>query len=45
MVGEFRDATVERLLRSIGGDISGKIVGHRMEFYIICRECLARSAE
>ena len=44
-IGEFRDATVERLLRSIGQDISGDIVGHRMEFYIVCRECLARSEE
>ena len=40
-VGEFRDATVERLLRAVGGDISDQIVGHRMEFYIICRQCLA----
>ena len=42
-VGEFRDATIERLMRTIGGDISGEIVGHRMEFYIVCRDCLARS--
>ena len=42
-VDEFRDATIERLLRAIGGDISGEIVGHRMEFYIICQECLALS--
>ena len=40
-VGEFRDATIERLLRGVGGDIADRIVGHRMEFYIICRECLA----
>jgi Fe2+ or Zn2+ uptake regulation protein len=40
-VGEFRDATVERLLRAVGSNISDQIVGHRMEFYIICRECLA----
>jgi Fur family ferric uptake transcriptional regulator len=43
-VREFRDATVERLLRTIGEDISGDIVGHRMEFYVVCRECLAKSA-
>ena len=42
-VGEFRDATVERLMRTIGEDISGEIVGHRMEFYIVCRECMAGS--
>lgn len=40
-VGEFRDATIERLLRGVGGDIADRIVGHRMEFYIICRDCLA----
>ncbi len=39
-VGEFRDATIERLLRAVGGDISGEIVGHRMEFYITCERCL-----
>ena len=42
-VGEFRDATVERLMRTIGEDISGEMVGHRMEFYIVCRECMAGS--
>ena len=42
MISEFRDVTVERLLRSIGEDISGDIVGHRMEFYIVCQDCLAR---
>ena len=42
-VGEFRDATIERLMRAIGEDISGDIVGHRMEFYIHCRECTAES--
>ena len=40
-VGEFRDSTVERVLRTIGADIPGKIVGHRMEFYITCQDCLA----
>jgi Fur family ferric uptake transcriptional regulator len=40
-VGEFRAATVERLLRAIGGDIQGQVVGHRMEFYINCYQCLA----
>jgi len=40
-VSEFRDATIERFLRTIGSDISGEIVGHRMEFYIICQQCAA----
>jgi Fur family ferric uptake transcriptional regulator len=42
-VGEFRDSTVERVLRTIGADIPGKIVGHRMEFYITCQDCLGIS--
>ncbi len=43
-VGDFRDATIERLLRSIGGEVSGEIVGHRIEFYITCRDCMTRAA-
>jgi len=39
-IGEFRDSTVERMVRSVGRDISGEIVGHRMEFYVICTDCL-----
>ena len=38
-VGEFRAATVERLLRAISADIPGSVVGHRMEFYITCNQC------
>ena len=43
-VGEFRDNTIERLVRALGGHISGEIVGHRMEFHIVCEQCLATSA-
>ena len=43
-VGEFRDITIERLVRAIGEDISGEIVGHRMEFHIVCEQCLAASS-
>ena len=43
-VGEFRAVTIERLLRAIGDDISGEIVGHRIEFYITCQDCLTNSA-
>ncbi len=39
-VGEFRDSTIERMLRAMRKDIPGQIVGHRVEFYIICQECL-----
>ena len=38
-VTEFRDATAERLLRTLGEGIAGTIVGHRMEFYVVCRSC------
>ena len=39
MVGEFRHATIERLLRAIGQEISGEIVGHRLEVFITCADC------
>lgn len=39
-VGEFRAATVERLMRAIGDDIPGDIVGHRIEMYVTCVQCL-----
>ena len=38
-VGEFRAATVERLMRGFGSSIPGQIVGHRIEIYIICDKC------
>lgn len=41
-VGEFRDSTIERMLRAMRKDIPGQIVGHRVEFFIICQECLAK---
>ncbi len=41
VVGEFRHATIERLLRAIGADIPGELVGHRIEAYILCEKCVA----
>ncbi len=38
-VGEFRHATIERVLRAVGQEISGKIVGHRLEVFTVCSEC------
>ena len=38
-VGEFRDSTVERVLRAIGSEIPGDIVSHRMELYLVCQAC------
>lgn len=43
-VGEFRDTMIERLVRAIGEHISGEIVGHRMEFHVVCEQCLAAAA-
>ncbi len=40
VVGEFRHATIERLLRAIGEDIPGELVGHRIEAYILCEKCV-----
>ena len=41
-VGEFKHATIERVLRAIGHEISGEIVGHRLEVFTICGECNER---
>ena len=41
-VGDFRDTTVERLMRTIGADILGEIVGHRIEVYVTCQSCLPK---
>lgn len=38
-VSDFRDTTIERLLQTIGSDIGGDIIGHRIEFYITCQNC------
>ena len=41
IVSEFRHATIERLLRAIGQEISGEIVGHRLEVFTVCQDCEA----
>ena len=40
-VGDFRDSTVERMLRSLAKEVDGEIVGHRMEVYVDCADCAA----
>lgn len=42
-VGEFRASTIERLIRTIGEDINGEIVGHNIEFHVVCQDCLDKS--
>ena len=39
-VEEFLDSTIERLGRAIGAEVSGEILGHRIEFDVICKTCL-----
>ena len=39
-IGEFRAATIERLIRSMAADLSGEIVGHRIELDVVCQACL-----
>ena len=38
-VKEFRAAAVEHLLRSIGADVPGRVVDHRIELYVACDYC------
>ena len=38
-VGEFRHASIERMLRAIGREIPGEIVGHRLEVFTLCAGC------
>ena len=42
-VGEFKHATIERMLRAVGQEISGEIVGHRLEVFTICAGCQPQS--
>ena len=38
-IGEFRHATIERLLRALEREIPGDIMGHRIEIFTLCGEC------
>ena len=40
-VQDFRDATIERLLKAIGSEVDGDIVGHRIEIDVLCERCKA----
>ena len=39
-IGEFRASTVERLIRTIGTEISGRIVGRNIQLHIVCYDCI-----
>ena len=38
-IGEFKHATIERLLRAVSQEVTGEIVGHRLEVFISCEDC------
>lgn len=40
VVSEFRAATLERFLRTLSAEIPGGIVGHRIDLYVTCPNCL-----
>ena len=40
-VKEFRAASIEQLLWSIGADVPGRVVDHRIELYVACDYCPA----
>ena len=44
-VAEFRTAAIERLLRSIGADVPGRVVDHRIELYVTCDYCPAKGGK
>ena len=44
-VEEFRDTTVERVLRSLNREIAGEIIGHRMDVFIRCLACINSSED
>ena len=39
-VGEFKDSMIEKLLDTLSPDIPGQIIGHNIEFHIVCNECI-----
>lgn len=38
-VGDFRAATVERLVKGLSDEIPGQVVGHRIELFVDCKQC------
>ena len=44
-VAEFRAVAIERLLRSIGADVPGRVVDHRIELYVACDYCPANGGK
>lgn len=42
-VREFRQAAIEKVLRKLAGAYGDTLVGHRVELYVLCSACAARS--
>jgi len=42
-ISTFRNTTIERAIRAAGNEISGEIVGHRMDIFITCERCVTGS--
>ena len=40
---EFRMATLEQALGTLAAEVPGTIVGHRMDLYVACTDCLQAS--
>ncbi len=41
-VEAFRSAELERLLCELGDEIPGRVLGHQVDFYVNCPDCLKR---
>ena len=41
-VGEFKDSMIEKLLDTLSPDIPGQIIGHNIEFHIVCNDCIEK---
>ena len=39
-IEEFRKPVLERLLREMASEVDGKMLGHRVEVFITCADCL-----
>ena len=44
-VEEFRAAAVERLISAISAEISGQVIDHRIELYVVCGFCPSQGGQ
>ena len=43
-VGEFRKPALERVLREVANAVDGRVLGHRVELYVTCTDCLGHAS-